>query len=179
MLRTLSDLAFVPSVALLLAALLVPVCGCRREPTSGPSPKAPPVTAANPAPAKTPDVAAPPGEPSKVPPETPFDGFAPEGTGQPTDFRTNRRATLHFAGVSKPLPCTLWFPGQAGESPFTFSMRHDGSGYYDFVFGPDKQPCRLTDPEGRDLAVMDAKFSLEPEGEKRTRSTFRLTLVKP
>ena len=165
---------------LLLVAMLAAAGGCRKEPAAGPSPKASPVTPGDIPVAKVPEApGAGPVEPGQVPTTAPFSGFAAEGTGQPTTFQANRRATIHFAGVSKTIPCTMWFPGEEGDSMFTFSMRHDGSGYYDFVFGPGRQPCRLTDAEGNELAVMDVKFSVEPESNQRTRSTFRLTLVKP
>lgn len=173
--------------AVTMALLIAVAAGCREKPAATPPPKAPTESAApvvpspiNPVPSAEQGGAMTPTPPADAaPPATPFTGFAAEGEGQPTEFQANVKASLHFAGVSKELPCTMWFPGEGADSPFSFSMRHDGSGYYDFTFGPAKQACRFTDPDGRDLAVLDVKFGVEDMGQDRTRSTFRLTLVKP
>ncbi len=104
----------------------------------------------------------------------PFSGFAAEGEGQPTEFQADRPATLHFGRESRKLPCTFWIPEDAAM-PFLYTMRPGGSGYQDFTFGPDKIPCRFTDPEGRELAVLGVKYETKPDG----RTILHLTLVKP
>jgi hypothetical protein len=172
-----------------LAALVVATAdGCRREPSK---PAAAAVARAADAHVETPappEGAADPATCWIEPAEAPVAYAAGAVTDPAADavmhsstFSANRPAVMHFAGRRAELPATLRLPGRDGASPFTFTIRHDGSGYYDFQCPGSKEPCRFTDAEGRELAVIDVKFSVDSgeADDQPTRSLFRLTLVKP
>lgn len=120
-------------------------------------------------------------------PDGAFEQFAAEGQGHPTRLLADRAAVLHVAGRRFPLPCTLWFDDQTapgGDTPLTFRIRRDGSGYYDFVLGAEPgggpgTPCRFTEPQGESLVVYDVKFSIADAENRRVESTFKLQFVRP
>lgn len=186
--------------ALLAAGALVLIAGLggprgRTAPVTGPGDDTVPAMHAahnhagtNNGPAATEDSHADPSpvaRPGPAPAAATLRGLAAPGRGHPTEFLADRPAVLHVADRQWPLPCTLWFDDGAapdGETPVAFRMRRGGSGTYDvFVAGDGgrEAPCRFTDADGRPLAVLNVRFSIDELDGGRTRSTFRLDLARP
>jgi hypothetical protein len=115
-------------------------------------------------------------------PKVVFNGFADEGHGHPTELRANRPAMIELGGKRHPLPCTLWFADETapgGDSPVTYRLRPGGSGYHDFYFAGGATPCPVMSPEGKPLAALVVKLSVEAISGGRTKTLLNLQLVEP
>ena len=96
-------------------------------------------------------------------------------------FETNRKAVCHCGDKEFAVPGTIWLDEQrapGGEPRLTFRGRVDGS--YEFFY-TKAVPCTFTDGDGKPLAVLQAKDTLDGKGtdEDPFVTVFKIHLVRP